>query len=72
MGIGESGASLLPWMDTISVRGSKIGSGGIDQSVGIGPPAEWWAPDSGVLFRLDYALGGRDGNQLVLSFSNVF
>ena len=28
--------------------------------------------DSGVLFRLDYAMGGRDGNQMVLSFSNVF
>ena len=28
--------------------------------------------DSGVLFRLDYAMGGRDGNQVVLSFSNVF
>jgi hypothetical protein len=28
--------------------------------------------DSGVLFRLDYAMGGRDGNQLVLRFSNVF
>ena len=28
--------------------------------------------DRGVLFRLDYAMGGRDGNQLVLRFSNVF
>ncbi len=28
--------------------------------------------DGGVLFRLDYAMGGRDGNQMVLSFSNVF
>ena len=28
--------------------------------------------DSGVLFRLDYAMGGRDGNQVVLSFSNVY
>jgi len=28
--------------------------------------------DNGVIFRLDYALGGRAGNQLVLSFSNVF
>ena len=27
---------------------------------------------SGVLFRLDYAMGSRDGNQVVLSFSNVF
>ena len=37
MTAGESGDSLLPWTDTISVTGSSSGSGGKSQFVAIGP-----------------------------------
>ena len=37
-----SAASLLPWTETISVSGSRSGSGGTLQFVAMGPPAVWW------------------------------